>query len=118
MSQQEEPDDETGAPDDRSTNSAEARRSRTGGGEARIASQHDKGKMTARERIDFLVDDGTFGEVDPFVEHRSTNFGMEETRFAGDAVVTGYGEVDGRKVFRSPTTSPLDGRSATSSPTR
>jgi acetyl-CoA/propionyl-CoA carboxylase carboxyl transferase subunit len=98
MSQQEEPEDET--PEDAVE---ELRQKRTeaelGGGEARIESQHEKGKMTARERIDFLVDDGTFNEVDPFVEHRSTNFGMEEKRFAGDAVVTGYGEVDGRKVF-------------------
>jgi len=75
------------------------RQAELGGGEDRIQSQHDKGKMTARERIDFLVDDGTFNEVDPFVEHRSTNFGMDEKKFAGDAVVTGYGEVDGRKVF-------------------
>jgi len=75
------------------------RQAELGGGEDRIQSQHDKGKMTARERIDFLVDDGTFNEVDPFVEHRSTNFGMEEKKFAGDAVVTGYGSIDGRKVF-------------------
>jgi len=99
MSKQEEPDDE-GAPDDAVE---ELRRKREeaelGGGEARIESQHEKGKMTARERIDFLVDDGTFHEVDPFVEHRSTSFGMEDKRFPGDAVVTGYGEVDGRKVF-------------------
>jgi len=75
------------------------RQAELGGGEDRIESQHEKGKMTARERIDFLVDEGTFYEVDPFVEHRSTNFGMEEKRYPGDAVVTGYGEVDGRKVF-------------------
>ncbi|AAV45879.1 acyl-CoA carboxylase subunit beta [Haloarcula sp. JP-Z28] len=100
MSQQEEPDDETGAPDDAVEELRQKRaEAELGGGEARIESQHEKGKMTARERIDFLVDDGTFNEVDPFVEHRSTNFGMEEKRFAGDAVVTGYGEVDGRKVF-------------------
>ncbi|WP_324662129.1 acyl-CoA carboxylase subunit beta [Haloarcula sediminis] len=75
------------------------REAELGGGEARIESQHEKGKMTARERIDFLVDDGSFKEVDPFVEHRSTNFGMEDKKFPGDAVVTGYGDVDGRKVF-------------------
>ncbi|WP_434530727.1 acyl-CoA carboxylase subunit beta [Haloarcula sp. NS06] len=99
MSQQEEPDDET-TPDDAVEELRQKRaEAELGGGEARIESQHEKGKMTARERIDFLVDDGTFNEVDPFVEHRSTNFGMEEKRFAGDAVVTGYGEVDGRKVF-------------------
>ena len=99
MSQQEEPEDEP-VPDDAVEELRQKRaEAELGGGEARIESQHEKGKMTARERIDFLVDDGTFNEVDPFVEHRSTNFGMEEKRFAGDAVVTGYGEVDGRKVF-------------------
>ncbi|MDG5775490.1 acyl-CoA carboxylase subunit beta [Haloarculaceae archaeon H-GB1-1] len=72
---------------------------RLGGGEARIERQHEKGKMTARERIEYLLDDDTFREVDPFVEHRSTNFGMEEKEYPGDAVVTGYGEVDGRKIF-------------------
>ncbi|MFB6104535.1 MAG: acyl-CoA carboxylase subunit beta [Halobacteriaceae archaeon] len=70
-----------------------------GGGEDRIEAQHAKGKMTARERIEVLVDDGTFTEMDTFVEHRSTNFGMAEKEFPGDAVVTGYGEVDGRTVF-------------------
>jgi len=73
--------------------------SRRGGGEERIERQHDRGKMTAHERVEYLLDDGTFVEFDPFVEHRSTNFGMDETRFPGDAVVTGYGEVDGRKIF-------------------
>ncbi|MBV0922979.1 acyl-CoA carboxylase subunit beta [Halomicroarcula limicola] len=99
MSQQEEPDDETETPDPVEELREKRREAELGGGEARIEAQHEKGKMTARERIDFLVDDGTFYEVDPFVEHRSTNFGMEEKRYAGDAVVTGYGEVDGRKVF-------------------
>ena len=75
------------------------REAELGGGKDRIEAQHEKGKMTARERIDFLIDDGTFHEVDPFVEHRSTNFGMEERKYSGDAVVTGYGSVDGRKVF-------------------
>ena len=70
-----------------------------GGGEDRIESQHAKGKMTARERIDYFLDDGTFKEIDTFVEHQSTNFDMAEKKHAGDAVVTGYGEVDGRKVF-------------------
>jgi acetyl-CoA/propionyl-CoA carboxylase carboxyl transferase subunit len=73
--------------------------SRRGGGEERIQRQHDRGKMTAHERIEYLLDEDTFVEVDPFVEHRSTNFGMDEKEFPGDAVVTGYGEVDGRKVF-------------------
>ncbi|MDT3435357.1 acyl-CoA carboxylase subunit beta [Haloarcula sp. 1CSR25-25] len=99
MSQQEEPEDETETPDAVEELRQKRAAAELGGGEARIEAQHEKGKMTARERIDFLVDDGTFNEVDPFVEHRSTNFGMEEKRFAGDAVVTGYGSVDGRKVF-------------------
>ena len=70
-----------------------------GGGEERIERQHEKGKKTARERIEYLVDDGSFVEIDPFVEHRSTNFGMDERKIPGDGVVVGYGEVDGRKVF-------------------
>ena len=72
---------------------------RKGGGEERIRKQHEKGKLTARERIEYLLDDGTFREIDPFVEHQSTNFDMDEKKYPGDAVVTGYGEVDGRKVF-------------------
>jgi len=74
-------------------------RARLGGGEERIAAQHEKGKLTARERIDYLLDDGTFRELDPFVEHRSTNFDMAEKRYPGDAVLTGFGDVDGRTVF-------------------
>ncbi|RDZ64300.1 methylmalonyl-CoA carboxyltransferase [Haloferax sp. Atlit-12N] len=70
-----------------------------GGGEDRIASQHDKGKMTARERIDYFLDDGTFREFDQFRTHRNHKFGMEETKLPGDGVITGYGEVDGRTVF-------------------
>jgi acetyl-CoA/propionyl-CoA carboxylase carboxyl transferase subunit len=70
-----------------------------GGGEDRIAAQHDRGKMTARERIDYFLDDGTFEEFDQLRTHRSNKFGMEEKRIAGDGVVTGYGEVNGRKVF-------------------
>jgi len=73
--------------------------SRKGGGEARIERQHEKGKMTAHERVKYLLDDGTFTEIDPFVEHRATSFGMDEKEFPGDAVVTGYGDVDGRKIF-------------------
>ncbi|MGN8216594.1 acyl-CoA carboxylase subunit beta [Halococcus salifodinae] len=75
---------------------AEAKR---GGGTERIAAQHDRGKLTARERIDYFLDDGTFCEVGQFVEHRSTNFDMDDKQYAGDGVVTGYGEVDGRTVF-------------------
>src|SRR6056297_320774 len=70
-----------------------------GGGEARIERQHDKGKLTARERIDYFLDDGTFNEFDQLRTHRSHNFGMEETQLPGDGVVTGYGDVNGRKVF-------------------
>ena len=70
-----------------------------GGGEERIAAQHAKGKLTARERIEYLLDDGTFHELGTFVEHRSTNFDMDERGVPGDGVVTGYGDVDGRTVF-------------------
>jgi acetyl-CoA/propionyl-CoA carboxylase carboxyl transferase subunit len=70
-----------------------------GGGEERIEAQHDKGKMTARERIDYFLDDDTFNEFDQLRTHRSHNFGMEEKQVKGDGVVTGYGEVNGRKVF-------------------
>ncbi|WP_158058845.1 acyl-CoA carboxylase subunit beta [Halorussus halophilus] len=70
-----------------------------GGGEDRIESQHEKGKMTARERIDYFLDDGTFNEFDQLRTHRSHNFGMEEKQISGDGVVTGYGEVNGRKTF-------------------
>ena len=64
---------------------------RMGGGERRIASQHAKGKLTARERIDLLLDEGSFEEFDMYVEHRSTDFGMEKSKIAGDGVVTGWG---------------------------
>ncbi|MDE5417681.1 acyl-CoA carboxylase subunit beta [Ancylomarina sp. DW003] len=70
-----------------------------GGGEKRIVSQHKKGKCTARERIDMLLDEGSFEEFDMFVTHRCTNFGMEKTKFLGDGVVTGQGTVDGRLIF-------------------
>src|SRR6056297_1977742 len=70
-----------------------------GGGEDRIESQHEKGKMTARERIDYFLDDDTFNEFDQLRTHRSHNFGMEEQQIPGDGVVTGYGEVNGRTVF-------------------
>ncbi|WP_282014703.1 acyl-CoA carboxylase subunit beta [Marinifilum flexuosum] len=70
-----------------------------GGGEKRIESQHKKGKYTARERIDMLLDEGSFEEFDMFVTHRCTNFGMEKTKFLGDGVVTGQGTIDGRLVF-------------------
>ena len=69
-----------------------------GGGERRIAAQHAKGKLTARERIELLLDPGSFEEYDTFVEHRSVDFGMEKTRIPGDGVVTGWGTVNGRAV--------------------
>ncbi|WP_264861378.1 carboxyl transferase domain-containing protein, partial [Klebsiella pneumoniae] len=68
---------------------------REGGGRARIEAQHKRGKLTARERIDIFLDEGSFEEFDMFVEHRSTDFGMEETKFAGDGVVTGWGTING-----------------------
>lgn len=74
-------------------------KARMGGGERRIEAQHKKGKYTARERIDMLLDEGSFEEFDMFVEHRSTNFGMDKTKFLGDGVVTGYGTIDGRLVY-------------------
>ena len=70
-----------------------------GGGEARIAKQHEKGKLTARERIELFFDEGTFVELDQFVTHRCTNFGMEKKSLPGEGVVTGYGTVNGRLVY-------------------
>ena len=70
-----------------------------GGGEARIKKQHESGKLTARERIDLLLDPGSFIELDRFKTHRATDFGMAEQKFLGDGVVTGWGLVDGRKTF-------------------
>ncbi|CAM3745621.1 acyl-CoA carboxylase subunit beta [Aeromicrobium ponti] len=70
-----------------------------GGGDERIQKQHEKGKLTARERIDLLVDPGTFVELNPFIEHRSTDFGLENQKGPGDGVVTGYGKVNGRPIF-------------------
>src|SRR6476661_5295151 len=70
-----------------------------GGGEKRVEKQRASGKMTARERIDFFLDEGSFEEFDKFVVHRSTDFGLEEQKFPGDGVVTGHGLVDGREVF-------------------
>ena len=79
----------------------EARRAvaRLGGGEARIAAQHKRGKLTARERLEILLDENSFEEFDMFVEHRCTDFGMEETKFPGDGVVTGWGTINGRTVY-------------------
>src|ERR671928_1999535 len=70
-----------------------------GGGRARLAAQHEKGKLSARERLDLLLDEGSFVEFDRFVTHRSTDFGLENQRIYGDGVVTGYGRIDGRLVY-------------------
>ena len=72
---------------------------RLGGGLKRIDAQHSKGKLTARERLALLLDEGSFEEFDMFVQHRCTNFGMDKTRFDGDGVVTGMGTVEGRLVY-------------------
>ena len=72
---------------------------RLGGGQKRINAQHKKGKLTARERIEMLLDEGTFEEWDMFVEHRCVDFGMEDNKIPGDGVVTGYGMISGRLVF-------------------
>lgn len=70
-----------------------------GGGKKRIQKQHDKGKLTARERLDLLLDDGSFEELDPFVTHRSKAFGLDEKKIPGDGVVTGHGMIHGRPVY-------------------
>ena len=72
---------------------------RMGGGPKRIAAQHGKGKLTARERLELLLDEGTFEEWDMFVEHRCTDFGMQDNKIPGDGVVIGYGMINGRLVF-------------------
>ena len=74
-------------------------RARLGGGPERVERQHARGKMTARERLDYLLDAGTFYELDEFVTHRATDFGLDERRTPGDSVVTGWGEIDGRLVY-------------------
>ncbi len=79
----------------------ERRRStaRLGGGEKRIAAQHKRGKLTARERIELLLDEGSFEEFDMYVEHRCTEFGMDTTKIPGDGVVTGWGTINGRVIY-------------------
>ena len=72
---------------------------RSGGGADRVKAQHQKGKLSARERIDFLLDEGSFVEIGALVTHRSTNFGLDKQVFLGDGVVTGYGTIDGRTVY-------------------
>src|SRR5215204_2913917 len=76
-----------------------SREAELGGGPERIKKQKAGGKMTARERIDFFLDEGSFEEFDKFVVHRSTDFGMENQKILGDGVITGHGLVDGREVF-------------------
>src|SRR3981189_3805589 len=79
----------------------EERRGRhgAGGGERLFDAQHKRGKLTARERLELLMDKGSFEEFDMFVEHRATDFGMDKSKISGDGVVTGWGTVNGRTVF-------------------
>src|SRR3974377_2452087 len=70
-----------------------------GGGAARREKQHKEGKMSARERIEFLLDEGTFEETDKLVTHRCSDFGMQEQKYYGDGFITGYGRIEGRLVF-------------------
>ena len=70
-----------------------------GGGEKRRERQHKEGKMSARERIEFLLDDGSFEETDKLVTHRSNDFGMAEQKYYGDGFITGYGRIEGRLCF-------------------
>lgn len=70
-----------------------------GGGDDKIAKQHEKGKLTARERIDLLLDDGTFVELNPFIQHRCNDFGLVDKTGPGDGVVTGFGKVNGRPIY-------------------
>ena len=78
---------------------AKRQAARAGGGARRIAAQHERGKLSARERVELLLDPGSFEEIDMFVEHRCTEFGMAEQRIPGDGVVTGSGTINGRLVF-------------------
>jgi propionyl-CoA carboxylase beta chain len=73
--------------------------SRLGGGQDRIDAQHKKGRLTARERIDLLLDKGSFREVDTFIVHRTDDFGLDQQLFPGDSVVTGWGTIEGRLVY-------------------
>src|SRR5215204_4996464 len=75
------------------------RQAELGGGEKRLQAQHERGKLSARERLDLLLDDGSFVELDRFVTHRATTFGLEKEKYLGDGVVTGYGTIHGRLVY-------------------
>src|SRR5689334_15694445 len=72
---------------------------RLGGGQARIDAQHNRGKLTARERIELLMDENSFEEFDMYIEHRCSDFGMEKTKIPGDGVVTGWGTINGKVVY-------------------
>lgn len=72
---------------------------KVGGGEARIERQHKGGKLTARERVELLIDEGTFQEMGMFIEHRATSFGLDKSKIPGDGVITGYGKIHGRLVY-------------------
>src|SRR5947209_10995604 len=85
------------------------RRAEEGGGPARVERQHRAGKWTARERVEFFLDDGSFEELDQFVVHRSRDFGIDQQLYPGDGVVTGHGLVDGRRVFVFAQVSPASG---------
>ena len=74
-------------------------KARAGGGEARIDAQHKRGKLTARERLDLLLDEGSFEEFDMYVEHRCIDFGMEQSKVPGDGVVTGWGTINVRVTY-------------------
>src|SRR3954465_1496114 len=74
-------------------------RAEAGGGPERVAKQHASGKLTARERIGLLLDPGSFIELDKFVVHRCTDFEMQNQKFPGDGVITGYGTIEGRTVY-------------------
>jgi propionyl-CoA carboxylase beta chain len=73
--------------------------SRVGGGVDRIEAQHARGRLTARERIDLLLDKGSFREVDPYVVHRTRDFNLDKQKYLGDSVVTGWGTIEGRLVY-------------------
>ncbi|HNT94304.1 MAG TPA: carboxyl transferase domain-containing protein, partial [Bacteroidales bacterium] len=74
-------------------------KARKGGGEKRIDDQHAKGKLTARERITLLLDEGSFEEYDMFVTHRTEDFGLADKKYLSDGVITGHGTIDGRVVY-------------------
>src|SRR5215216_7053716 len=74
-------------------------KSHLGGGTERIDAQHKKGRLTARERIDLLLDKGSFREIDAFVVHRTNDFGLDQQKYPGDSVITGWGTIEGKLVF-------------------